>query len=132
MPRALLGVLLSVFVGCSPSNATGPAARDPERMSESEYDIARDLWLRRNQPREALAHALKAVELDEANAEALHLVALLYLDFCSQGPAQCRLSDAEKHARRALQEKPDFREARNTLAVVLIHEKKYADAIAVL
>ncbi|HEY3255999.1 MAG TPA: tetratricopeptide repeat protein [Polyangiaceae bacterium] len=101
-------------------------------MSESEYDVARDLWLRRNQPREALAHALKAVDLNEGNAEAAHLVALLYLDFCSQGPAQCRLSDAEKHARLALSDKPDFREARNTLAVILIHEKKYPEAIAVL
>src|SRR6188768_3474015 len=118
MRRPLLCALLSVFVGCSSSGATGPQARDPQRMSESEYDIARDLWLRRNQPREALAHALKAVELDDANAEAAHLVALLYLDFCSQGPAQCQLSDAEKHARVALRVKPDFREARNTLAVV--------------
>jgi Tfp pilus assembly protein PilF len=128
----LLGVLLSVFVGCSSGNASGPAARDPERMSESEYDIARDLWLRRNQPREALAHALKAVDLDDGNAEAAHLVALLYLDFCSRGPSECRLSDAEKQARLALRSKPDFREAKNTLAVVLIHEKKYAEAIAVL
>jgi Tfp pilus assembly protein PilF len=132
MRRLLTCAILSVFVGCSSSNATGPAARDPERMSESEYDVARDLWLRRNQPREALAHALKAVDLNEGNAEAAHLVALLYLDFCSQGPAQCRLSDAEKHARLALSDKPDFREARNTLAVILIHEKKYPEAIAVL
>ncbi|HWZ88067.1 MAG TPA: tetratricopeptide repeat protein, partial [Polyangiaceae bacterium] len=101
-------------------------------MSESEYDIARDLWLRRNQAREALAHALKAVELDDSNADAAHLVALLYLDFCSRGPAECRLGEAEKHARLALTDKPDFREAKNTLAVVLIHEKRYPDAIAVL
>ena len=132
MRHLLTCAFLLVFVGCSSGNATGPAARDPERMSESEYDIARDLWLRRNQPREALAHALKAIELNDSNAEAAHLVALLYLDFCSQGPAQCRLSEAEKHARLALREKPDFREARNTLAVVLIHEKKYTDAIATL
>jgi Tfp pilus assembly protein PilF len=124
--------LLSVFVGCSSGSASGPGARDPERMSESEYDIARDLWLRRNQPREALAHALKAIDLDENNAEAAHLVALLYLDFCSRGPTECRLGEAEKQARLALRNKPDFREAKNTLAVVLIHEKKYADAIAVL
>ena len=131
--RTLLScALLSVFVGCSSSNATGPTARDPERMSESEYDVARDLWLRRNQPREALAHALKAIDLDEGNAEAAHLVALLYLDFCSRGPTDCRLSEAEKQARLALRNKPDFREAKNTLAVVLIHEKRYADAIAVL
>jgi Tfp pilus assembly protein PilF len=131
--RRLFGVvLLSVIAACSSTNGTGPGAHDPVRMSESEYDVARDLWLRRNQPREALAHALKAVDLDDNNAEASHLVALLYLDFCSRGPAECRLSDAEKQARQALQNRPDFREARNTLGVILIHEKKYPEAIAVL
>jgi len=131
--RRLFGfALFSVFLGCSSASGTGPGAHDPARMSESEYDIARDLWLRRNQPREALAHALKAVELDDSNAEAAHLVALLYLDFCSRGPAECRLAAAEKQARLALKDRPDFREAKNTLGVVLIHEKKYPDAIAVL
>src|ERR1700712_5427113 len=110
MRRLLTCAFLSVFVGCSSNNGSNPGAHDPVRMSESEYDIARDLWLRRNQPREALAHALKAVDLDDGNAEAAHLVALLYLDFCSQGPTQCRLGDAEKQARVALQLKPDFRE----------------------
>ncbi len=113
--RALLGVaLLSAFIGCSPPSGTGPGAHDPARMSESEYDIARDLWLRRNQPREALAHALKAIDLDDTNSEAAHLVALLYLDFCSRGPAECRLSEAEKLARLAISNRPDFREAKNT------------------
>ena len=88
MQRLLTWAFLSVCVGCSSGSASGPTARDPDRMSESEYDVARDLWLRRNQPREALAHALKAIDLDGDNAEAAHLVALLYLDFCSQGPAQ--------------------------------------------
>jgi Tfp pilus assembly protein PilF len=44
----------------------------------------------------------------------------------------CRLPDAEKAARRAIELKADFREAKNTLGVVLIHEQKYDDAIAVL
>jgi type IV pilus assembly protein PilF len=78
-----------------------------------------------------LAHALKAVDLDDNNAEAAHLVALLYLDFCARGPAECRLKEAEKNARLAISDKPDFREAKNTLTVVLINEKRYADAIAV-
>jgi type IV pilus assembly protein PilF len=117
---------------CAPTSGTGPGAHDPVRMSQSEYDIARDLWLRRNQAREALGHALKAVELDDSYADAAHLVALLYLDFCSRGPAECHLNEAEKHARLAISDKPDFREAKNTLAVVLINEKRYADAIAVL
>ncbi|HEX9622481.1 MAG TPA: hypothetical protein VF989_20195, partial [Polyangiaceae bacterium] len=72
-------------------------------MSESEYDIASDLWLRQNRPREALEHALDAVELNEDNAEAHHLVALVYLDFCGRNADECRLSDAELHARRALE-----------------------------
>ncbi|HEV8244485.1 MAG TPA: tetratricopeptide repeat protein [Polyangiaceae bacterium] len=110
----------------------GPGAQAPERQSEAEYDVARDLWLKRQQPREALDHALKAVELDDENAEAAHLAALIYLGFCSRGPSDCRLSEAERHARRAVQLKPDFREAKNTLAVVLIHEKRAAEAVKVL
>ncbi len=120
----------ALSLGCAP--ATGEGARDPDRMSESEYDIARDLWLRRNSPREALDHALKAVELNDENADAAHLVALLFMDFCSKSQQECRLGEAEKHARLALAAKSDYREAKNTLGVILIHRKRYADAIAVL
>lgn len=112
--------------------SSGEGAKDPDRMSDSEYDVARDLWLRRNSPREALDHALKAVELNEDNADAAHLVALLYMDFCSRSPNECRLSEAEKHARLALKARSDFREATNTLGVILIHQRRYAEAISVL
>lgn len=101
-------------------------------MSESEYDVARDLWLRRNQPREALSHTLKALELDEHNADAAHLAALLYLEFCSRGPEECRLAEAERYARQAIANRPDYREAKNTLAVVLIHQKRFRDAVDIL
>jgi type IV pilus assembly protein PilF len=120
-------VTLSGCVG-----ATGEGAKDPDRMSDSEYDVARDLWLRRNSPREALDHALKAVDLNEDNADAAHLVALIYMDFCSRNTDECRLQEAEKHARLALKAKRDYREATNTLGVILIHEKRYAEAIQVL
>jgi type IV pilus assembly protein PilF len=129
----IVGLLAGVWLlasGCS-GDAKSPG-RDPERMSQSEYDVARDLWLRQNKPREALAHALDAAELDEHNAEAAHLVALLYLDFCRRSPSECRLSDAEKYARQAVEAKPEFREAKNTLAVVLIHQKRYPEAVSVL
>jgi Tfp pilus assembly protein PilF len=112
--------------------ASGDGVKDPARMSDSEYDVARDLWLRRNAPREALDHALKAVSLNEDNADAAHLVALIYMDFCSRSTGECRLAEAEKHARLALKAKPDYREATNTLGVILIHEKRYAEAISVL
>jgi len=107
-------------------------AKDPQRQSTAEQDIATDLWLRRGQARQALEHALKAVELDEENADASHLVALIYLDFCRRSANDCRLPEAEKYARLAINAKPDFREAKNTLGVVLIHQKRYDEAIAVL
>jgi tetratricopeptide (TPR) repeat protein len=125
------GLGLALGTGCT-STSSGPAAQDASRQAETEYDIARDLWLRRNDPRTALEHALKAADLDDQNPEALHLVALLYLDFCSRNAAECRLPKAEQAARRAVQVKPDFREAKNTLAVVLIHEKRPAEAVKVL
>ena len=112
-------VTLALAIACA--GRPGPGAQDPERQSESEYDIARDLWLNRGQVREALEHTLKAIELDEDNAEAQHLAALIYLDFCSRSPSECRLKDAVAHARKALVVRPDFREARNTLGVALIH-----------
>jgi type IV pilus assembly protein PilF len=121
---------MALLFGCAASGGEG--ARDPDRMSESEYDIARDSWLRRNSPREALDHALKAVELNEENADAAHLVALLYMDFCSKSQQECRLGEAEKHARLAIAAKSDYREAKNTLGVILIHQKRYAEAISVL
>ncbi|HXK19307.1 MAG TPA: hypothetical protein VNG33_15950 [Polyangiaceae bacterium] len=128
--RWLILAAYAALSACAASNGEG--AKDPDRMSDSEYDVARDLWLRRSSPREALDHALKAVELNDENADAAHLVALIYMDFCSRNLNECRLQEAEKHARLALKAKPDYREATNTLGVILIHEKRYADAIKVL
>jgi tetratricopeptide (TPR) repeat protein len=109
----------------------GANSVDTERQSEAEYDVARDL-LSRHDRRTALAHAQKAVELNDANSDAQHLVALIYLDFCSSSPLECHLPEAEKAARQAVKARPDFREAQNTLAVTLIHQKRYDEAVAIL
>jgi Tfp pilus assembly protein PilF len=102
---------------------------DPIKMSQSETDLAADAWARQGNTRGALEHALKAVELDPENAEAHHLAAILYLDFCRTSTiGECRLGEAEKHARRAVDLKDRFLEAENTLAVVLIHQKKFKEA----
>jgi type IV pilus assembly protein PilF len=131
---ARLGILALLAVpSCTQSSSNnGMPAKDPERQSVAEHDLAADLWLRRNEPRMALEHALKAVDLNDENAEAAHLVALLYLDFCRRSVDECRLVEAAKYAKMALDAKPEFREAKNTYGVVLIHQKKYAEAIAVL
>lgn len=127
---ASMGLCAALWIGCGASG--GEPAGDPRRMSESEYDLARDAWLRQGNPRKALGHALAAVEHDDENAEAAHLVALIYLDFCRRDQADCRLEESERYARQALAVREDFREARNTLGVVLVHRRKYDDAIAVL
>jgi type IV pilus assembly protein PilF len=129
--RVLAAGLLAVLVGCS-ATQTPAGASDEETRSLAEYDLARDLWLNRSQPREALGHVLRAIELDDENADAAHLAALIYLDFCRQSADACRLEEAERHARDALEAKPDFREARNTLGVTLIHQRRFAEAVSVL
>jgi type IV pilus assembly protein PilF len=136
-PTSLVALLLIVS-GLGACSAPQGRKAEPEATSSSEgqsiaeYDIARDLWLNRAQPRDALDHVLKAIELDDENSEALHLAALIYLDFCRQGADACRLEEAERMARSALEVDVEFREARNTLGVVLIHRKQYAEAVATL
>ena len=106
---------------------------DPEKMSQSETDLATDAWARQGNTRGALEHALKAIELDSDNADAHHLAAILYLDFCRTSHiGECRLPEAEKHARRAVELRQPFNEAKNTLAVVLIHQKRYREAEKIL
>jgi Tfp pilus assembly protein PilF len=118
-------------IACAGSSRAANAP-DAERQSEAEYDVARDLFTRRD-PRGALAHAQKAIELNDANADAQHFVGLLYLSFCASEIAdECRLAEAEAATRRAMKLRPDFREAQNTLGVILINQKKYDDAVSVL
>ncbi len=105
---------------------------DPERQSEAESDIARDLFLRQQQPRTAITHALKAMELDSNNAEAAHLTSLIYLYFCATSSVDCHIDEAEKYARLAVKNREGFREAVNTLGVVLVHRGKHEEAIKVL
>ena len=130
--RSLMAAVFLFLTACASQSKTAATAQSAEAQSASEYDIARDLWLMRGQPRAALEHALRAVELDDENPDAHHLAALLFLDFCRLDARQCQLEQAEHHARRAVDSKPDFREAKNTLGVALIHRKKYTEAIAVL
>lgn len=132
--RPCLTLLLAIGLsleGCSGGGARAPTV-DQQKLARAEYDLATDLWLRQQKPREAMAHALRAAELDRRNPEAAHLVALLYLDFCSRPNEDCRLDAAEEHARRALTLDGELRAARNTLGVILIHQQRPAEAVDVL
>jgi Tfp pilus assembly protein PilF len=132
LPRWSVAGGLSMCLCACTRSGRGANAPDAERQSDAEYDVARDLFLSRHDPRGALAHAQKSIELNDQNAEAQHFVAIIYLYFCSSSPLDCRLPEAERAARRAVAIKADFREAQNTLGVVLTQEKKYDEAIGTL
>lgn len=124
------------LIGASGCAGKGqPGAQSPERQSDAEYDIARDLFQKGN-ARAALDHAQKAVALNEENDRAHYIRAAILLSFCS-GPRgfeapDCRLADIEASARAALKANDQFRDAKNMLGQVLINEKKYKEAVAVL
>ncbi|MEN9579251.1 MAG: hypothetical protein RJA70_2260 [Pseudomonadota bacterium] len=130
----LLALAAAGAFSCGSSGGEEPrtGAQSKAVQSSAAYDIAADLWMRQQQPRQALEQALSALKLDNENADAQHLVALLYLDFCRRDEEECRLSEAETHARAALEAREDFREAQNTLGVILVHQKRYGAAIQVL
>jgi type IV pilus assembly protein PilF len=124
-------LLCAEVAGCRGANS--PV--NPERQSEAEYDVARDYFFK-GQPRLALDHCRKAVELDDTNSKALYFASAIHLFFCSGKlelhDPDCRLLDAESYVRRALNADPTFREAKNTLGQILILEKRYPEAMAVL
>lgn len=120
---------LALTGGCTKNGAAG--VKDPEKASLAEHDVAVDEFNKGNL-RSALVHAQKALELDDENAQAQLMTATIYLAFCATSEPECRLPEAEQHARAALKLKPDFASATNTLGVILVREKKYDDAIAVL
>lgn len=128
----LLGAaLLSTLAACGPATPAGAAA--PEVRSVAEYDLAREAF-GQGRVRQALGHVEKALELDDKNADAAYLGAVLHLSFCArdEGSPDCRFADAERFVRKALEIQPEMREAKNTLGVVLVHERRYDEAVTVL
>ena len=123
-----LGLL--ALLGCGAAQGGGQGS---EQRSVAEYDLARDAF-QNGRLREALAHVEQSLEHDEDNAEAAHLGALVLLNFCALDTrsSDCRFDEAERMARRALDAQPDMREAKNTLGVVLVHQGRHDEAIAVL
>ena len=120
---------------CTGKGSQNPNAQSVERQSDSEYDLARDLFEKGN-PRAALDHARKAISLNEDNDKAQYFVAVIHLSFCSTdrglNTPECHLAEVEKYARAALKAKPDFRDATNLLGQVLVNEKHCKEAITVL
>ncbi len=128
--RAVVATVLSLFLaGCF---FAGP---DPEaqKRAQAEHDLALDAF-QRSSLREALAHVKKALDHDADNADAAYLGATILLVFCAEDASSpdCRFPEAEQLARQALAAQPEMRDARNLLAVVLVHRGEVTEAIALL
>jgi type IV pilus assembly protein PilF len=131
----LAGALSLWATGCMTRTTSPNDIHSPERQSETEYALAKDFFYK-GDPRGALDHALKAVQLNADNPRALYFTSTVFLYFCStnQGMTSpdCRLADAEKYARMAVKGDEKFRDAKNLLGQTLILESRYKEAIQVL
>jgi Tfp pilus assembly protein PilF len=126
----LFGSLLGgSTVGCFAREAEPEA----QKRGQAEYELALDAF-KRSSMREALAHVKTALQFDDQNGDAAYLGALVMLVFCADDAVSpdCRYSEAEQYARRALELDPQMRDARNTLGVILIHEGQAKAAVEVL
>jgi type IV pilus assembly protein PilF len=112
--------------------AHGPGS-NAEQQSLAEYDLARDEF-QKQRLREALDHVQKALKLNPDNADAAYLGAAILLAFCAidERSSDCRFEEAEGFARKAVAAAPEHRDAKNALGVILVHEKRYDEAIAIL
>jgi len=132
LPFLALSLLVTAgTVGCSSANT--PPAQAPEQQSLAEYDLARESY-KIGKFRDVLSHVKKAIELDDTNADAAYLGAMVHLRFCAadEKSSDCRYDEAEQYARKAVEANPELRDAKNTLGVILIHLGKLDQAISVL
>ncbi|MBL8608010.1 MAG: hypothetical protein JNL38_11855 [Myxococcales bacterium] len=135
MAAALVATVAFGGVACSGKGANAPTGQGAERQSEAEYDVARDLFYK-GETRSALDRALKAVELNEENAEAAYFASTIYLSFCAGerglDAPDCRLGEAERLAKKALKAKSEFRDGKNLLGQIYILQNRPKDAVSVL
>lgn len=127
----------------------GPAATrvDPD-ASQKRYLLGAD-YFNKGLVEPALEELMKAVELDPNNPDAHNLLGLVWLrkgaeaeelstrNQCLKGEsltlekqeADTQFKKAEEQLRKAIALKADFSEARNNLAVVMIHFGRYDEAV---
>lgn len=115
------------FGACS-----GPATAENAMRSQKEYELAVGLMNEQNVAA-AFEHLFKSIELDKNNPEARLLLGNLYLlreDFSKAEPelrkAKELAADLESYGQ------PFVAEVENSLGVVLVHQKRYDEAIATL
>jgi type IV pilus assembly protein PilF len=103
------------------------------KVARAQYDLARDAFVN-GRYRQALEFVGRSLESDDENPDVHYLGAMVHMVFCAHDAAgpDCRWSDAENYLQKALKLRPDMRDAKNALGVVLVHRKRPAEAIVLL
>ncbi len=122
-----------VVLLAGPTACATQAGVDDVRVANAEYGLAGDAF-HRGRYREALQHVEKALDRNEANADAAYLGAMVMLVFCADDDKSpdCRYDEAERYLRAALKSEPEMRDAKNALGVVLVHRSRPKEAVEVL
>jgi Tfp pilus assembly protein PilF len=125
-----LACLVSLH-GLACAGAQGRREEDPK--AHAAYDLAR-VAFQSGSLREALSHVQASLQIDDSDPEVHYLGASIFLAFCAKDETStdCRFEESEHHLRQALEFAPEMRDAKNMLGVVLVHQKKYDEAVAVL
>ena len=121
---SLLNVL--TLPGCGGSEANQKAVRQSERF----YEAASISWFEEKNVLGAIRNLTRAIQANPENDEAHYLLGIIRL-------GRLEYNEAEQHLRKAMALRKDgdpsaLAGVENNLGVVLIHEKRYDEAIALL
>lgn len=110
----------------------GPASAENALRAQKEYELAVGLMGEQNIAA-AFEHLFKSIELDPKNPESRLLLGNLYLLREEFDKAEVELRKARELASKNPSYGPPFvAEVENSLGVVLVHQKRYDEAIQVL
>lgn len=126
------GLLAALALSSSLSSCVGPVSAENALRAQKEYELSVGLLGEQNIPA-AFEHLFKARDLDPLNPEPHQLLGNLYLLRGDLSKAEEELREARKLAAQNPSYGPPFiAEVENSLGVVLVHQKRYDDAIAML
>lgn len=108
---------MTLSVGCG-------ATPDQQRAQQAQYhaDLAYGYLIESGDPNAALQEILKSLKLDDDNPATHHLAALIFM-------GRSDWLQALKHAKRALELKPDFHDAKNNLGTVYLSLGEWREAV---
>lgn len=122
--RVMCGVMCGVIYGALMSACGGGEAHKRKEQARYHAELAYGYLVESQDPNAALQEVLKSLALHDENAEAHNIAGLVFM-------GRQDWLKALKHAKRALELKPDFHNARNNLGVTYLTLGQWSEAVKV-